>query len=56
MMNITTQPLPHGTIPFAAVRDTQMRDALMKLNENIRALDKRLKAVESAMREQQRRA
>ncbi len=56
MKQITTRPLPHGAIPFANIRDPQTRDALMKLNENMRSLDKRLKATESAVREQQRRA
>jgi hypothetical protein len=55
MTNVTTKPLPHGAIPFANIRDPQTRDALMKLNENMHSLDKRLKAVESAVREQQRR-
>ena len=56
MTNVTTRPLPHGTIPFAQIKDPQTRNALMKINENQHSLDKRLKAVESAMREQQRRA
>lgn len=56
MTNVTTKPLPHGTIPFAQIKDPQTRDALMKINENLRSLDKRLKAAESAVRENQRRA
>ena len=56
MRNVTTKPLPHGAIPFAQIKDPQMRSMLMKINENQRSLDKRLKAVESALREQQRRA
>ena len=55
MKQITTRPLPHGAIPFANIRDPQTRDALMKLNENMRSLDKRLKAAEEAVRELQRR-
>lgn len=54
--NVTTRNLPHGTIPFAAVRDAQTRNALMQINENMRTLDRRLKTVESAVREIQRRA
>lgn len=50
MKQITTKPMPHGTIPFAQVRDPQTRDALMKINENMRSLDRRLKAVEEAAR------
>ena len=56
MTNVTTKPMPHGTIPFAQIKDPQTRDALMKINENQRALDRRLKAVEAAARELQRRA
>lgn len=55
MKNVLTKALPHGTIPFAQIRDPQMRSMLMKINENQRSLDKRLKAVEAALREQQRR-
>ena len=54
--NVTTKKLPHGTIPFVQIRDPQTRDALMKINENQRLLDKRLAAVETATRELQRRA
>lgn len=53
--NVTTKKLPHGAIPFVQIRDPQVRDALMKINENQRSLDKRLAAVESAARELQRR-
>ena len=57
MKNIVTKSLPHGTIPFEQVRDPQVRDALMKLNENLRSLARRLAAAEAAVRElQQRRA
>lgn len=54
--NVTTRRLPHGAIPFAQIRDPQVRDALMKINENALALDRRLSAVEAAARELQRRA
>ena len=56
MTNVVTKNTPHGAIPFAAVRDPQTRNALMKLNENMRALDRRLKVAEAAVRELQRRA
>lgn len=56
MKNVTTRAMPHGAIPFAAVRDPQTRNALMRINENMRSLDRRLKSVEMAMRELQRRA
>ena len=54
--NVTTRKLPHGTIPFAQIKDPQTRAALMKINENMRALDGRLKSAESAVRELQGRA
>lgn len=56
MKNLITKRMPHGTIPFEQIRDPQTRDALMKINENQRNIDKRLAAVEAATRELQRRA
>ena len=56
MKVVLTKSLPHGTIPFEQVRDPQTRDALMKINENIRALEKRQRTAEAALRELQRRA
>lgn len=38
--------LPHGAVPFHHLADPQVRDAVMKLNENILALAKRLAALE----------
>ena len=55
MKDIVTAPLPHGAIPFAQIKDIQTRAVLMKINENQRAIDKRLKAVEMAIRELQKR-
>ena len=55
-IEVATKTLPHGTIPFAQVKDPQTRNALMRLNENINALNRRLKTAEAAVRELQRRA
>ena len=56
MRNVVTKTLPHGTIPFAQIPDAATRDAVMKMNENMRALEHRLKVAETALRELQRRA
>ena len=55
MKNLITKRMPHGTIPFEQICDPQIRDALMKINENERNLDKRLAAIETATRELQKR-
>lgn len=38
--------LPHGMVPIHQLPDPQMRDVVMKLNENIHALAKRVAALE----------
>lgn len=38
--------LPHGTVPFHHLSDPQVRDVVMKLNENIQALVRRIAALE----------
>lgn len=43
--------LPHGIIPFHHLADANVRDVVMKLNENIAALDRRLAAVEKKGKE-----
>lgn len=43
--------LPHGTIPFHHLADANVRDVVMKLNENIAALERRLAAVEKKGKE-----
>lgn len=55
MKDVISRKLPHGTIPFEQLRDPQLRKVLMMVNENMRALDLRLKVVEKAARESQRR-
>jgi hypothetical protein len=39
--------LPHGNVPIHQIPDLQTREAVMKLNENILALARRLAALES---------
>lgn len=55
MKTTITKNLPHGTIPFAQIHDATVRDAVMKLNENIGELTRQLKLAQAAIRELQRR-
>lgn len=55
MKNVVTKRLPNGAIPFATVKDVNVRSVLMKLNENIAELKKQLEEAQSALRELQRR-
>ena len=47
--------LPHGTVPFHHIADVQVRDAVMKLNENVLALARRLASAEAKLKEMERR-
>ena len=47
--------LPHGMVPFHQIPDPQTRGAVMKLNENIIALARRLAAAETKIKELERR-
>lgn len=38
--------LPHGRVPVAGIADKAVREALMKLSENIAALERRVAAAE----------
>lgn len=42
-----TTGLPHGSVPFHFIQDQQAREAVMRLNENILALHRRLDALEA---------
>lgn len=55
MNKTTTKRLPHGTIPFMQIRDAQLRDVLMKIGENEKALDARLATVERVQNELQKK-
>lgn len=48
--------LPHGAVPFHHIADLQIRDAVMKLNENVLALARRLAAAEAKLKEIERRS
>ena len=41
-MSEKTFKLPHGSVSVAGVKDKTVKEALMKLNENIRAIEKEL--------------
>lgn len=34
--------LPHGSIPVAGIQDKLIKEVLMKMNENLRAIEKEL--------------
>ena len=55
MKELNEQPMPHGTIPFAKIRDPQTRNTVMQLNENMQSLHHRLRAAAAAVKELQRR-
>ena len=42
--------LPHGKVPSVGIADRSVREAIMKLSENIVALDKRGKELEKSSR------
>lgn len=46
--------LPHGIVPFQHIADVQVREAIMKLNENIRNLDSRIAELERKGKETRR--
>lgn len=46
---------PHGMVPFHQIPDPQTREAVMKLNENIASLARRLAAAEAKVKELERR-
>ena len=47
--------LPHGSVPFHHIADLQARDVVMKLNENVLALARRLAEAEAKVKELERR-
>lgn len=46
MPNAIKTGLPHGMVPIHQIADPQLRDVVMKLNENILALAKKIAALE----------
>lgn len=55
MIIIVKKVLPHGKVPFSGIRDLVVRDAVMKINENIVALKKQLSQVQDAIMELQKK-
>ncbi len=55
MTTIIIKPLPHGSVPYHHIADMTMRDAFMKLNENVLSLSKQLAEAQKAVLELQRR-
>jgi hypothetical protein len=43
--------LPHGKVPSAGIADKTVREAIMKLSENIVALEKMIAELRRAIRE-----
>ena len=37
---------PHGMVPISNIKDASVKSAVMKLNENIKALEERILALE----------
>lgn len=55
MTNVVTKKLPHGAIPFGKLKDTMVKDVVMKLNENIHSLSSQLATAQEAIRALQER-
>ena len=55
MTVIKEKPLPHGSVPIHQIGDAMVRDAVMKLNENILSLKRQLAEAQRAIVEMQRR-
>lgn len=50
-VHITQKKLPHGKVPSAGIADKSVREAIMKLSENIVALEKMIAELRRAIRE-----
>ena len=55
MTDVTFRKMPHGQIPFQAITNAVLRDVLMKMNENMVALEKTAKELVQAVNELKRR-
>ena len=55
MTAIVEKPLPHGTVPFEHIGTPNVKEAVMKLNENIVSLKRQLAEAQRAIIELQRR-
>lgn len=54
-MMVEKKELPNGVIPFHDIPDMRVRNAVMKLNENIVILKRRYELLAAAVRELQNR-
>lgn len=43
---MANEKLPHGMVPISDIKDPSLKKAIMKLNENILALEKRVAELE----------
>ena len=55
MKTVVNRGIPHGQVPFADVRDMAVRDRVMRLGENDRAIARQLAALTEAVAELQRK-
>ena len=55
MIHVERKSLPNGSVPFHAVRDAQVRDVVMRLNENIVSLKKQNDVLAEAVVELQKK-
>ncbi len=55
MMNIVKKNLPNGSIPFQMVHDAQVRDSIMKMNENMRLMNIQINKLATAVVELQKK-
>lgn len=55
MIHVERKSLPNGSVPFHAVRDAQVRDVIMRLNENIASLKRQNDALVEAVIELQKK-
>lgn len=46
MSNSTGRKSPHGMVPISNIKDPATKAAIMKLNENVKALQDRVAAME----------
>lgn len=55
MTNIVKKNLPNGSIPFQMVHDAQVRDSIMKMNENMRLMNIQINKLATAVVELQKK-
>lgn len=55
MKTVVSRGIPHGQVPFVDIRDIAVRDRVMRLGENDRAIARQLAALTEAVAELQRK-